>query len=435
MTPTSFLRDNARWLLGGLVLTLFSSFGQTFFIAQFAAEIRAEHGLSHGGFGLLYMGATLASAATLVTLGRLVDVWPTVRVATLVVLALAASCLLMAGARSVATLALALFLLRLFGQGMMSHTAMTAMGRWFVAGRGRAVSITTTGHQLGEGLLPIGVASLALLLPWRLIWVGAAATLVLVALPLARATLRVPRVPSAADVARSDAGRQWTRAEVLRDGLFWVVATGVLAPSFIGTSVFFHQEHLGELKGWSSTLVAGSFAVLSVTTVACALLAGRLIDRIGARRLLPLFLLPLGLACALLGASGSPVTMPLFMALLGISYGISSSVFGAIWPELYGTRHLGAVRSVVFAGMVFSSALGPGLTGWLIDRGVGFESQLFAMATWCALALVALTLASRRLARREADAQREVEPLAGGAVAGAAGGAVGAVAPAGARER
>jgi len=402
VNPTPFLRDNARWLVGGFALTFFSSFGQTFFIALFAADIRAAHALSHGDFGVLYMGATLASAATLVVIGRVVDVWPPAGVASVVVLALIGACLLMASARSVLVLGLAIYLLRLFGQGMMSHTAMTAMGRWFVAGRGRAVSITATGHQLGEGVLPLVVTALAAFLDWRTLWVAGAVLLAIVALPLVRMTLLVPRVPSAADTARSEVGPQWTRADVLRDGAFRVVMVGVLAPAFIGTSVFFHQVHLAEIKGWSGTLVAGSFAVMSIATVVCALAAGRLIDRIGARRLLPFFLLPLALGCALLAVASAPATLFAFMTLLGVSYGISSSVFGAIWPELYGSRHLGAVRSVVFAGMVFASALGPGLTGSLIDRGVGFETQLLWMAFWCGGALIAMTLVSRRLGRREA---------------------------------
>ena len=61
MSYLNFLRENARWLAGGFLLTLFSSFGQTFFISLSAGEIRAEYGLSHGTFGTLYMVATLAS--------------------------------------------------------------------------------------------------------------------------------------------------------------------------------------------------------------------------------------------------------------------------------------------------------------------------------------------------------------------------------------
>lgn len=402
MSLAPFLRENLRWLVGGFALTFFSSVGQTFFIALFAGEIRDEHGLSHGEFGFFYMLATLCSAISLVRLGRIVDVWPTVRVATLVICCLALACVLMALADGAVTLLLALYLLRLFGQGMMTHTAITAMGRWFVAGRGRAVAITTTGHQLGEGLLPLLMALALGGLGWRVLWVVSALMLLVFALPLVRGTLSLPRQPSAEDVSRDEAGRQWTRAEVLRDGPFWVVISGVLAPAFIGTSVFFHQVHLAELKGWTLTTMAASFSAMSLATITVTLLTGRLIDRRNARRLLPLFLLPLGLGCLVLSGAEQAGTMYVFMTLLGVSYGMSSAVFGAIWPELYGTRHLGAIRSVVFASMVFASALGPGLTGWLIDTGIGFEQQLHFMALWCLGAMFALLSQRQALSARAA---------------------------------
>lgn len=393
-----------RWLTGGVALTLFSSFGQTFFIALFAGEIRTDFNLGHGDFGLLYMVSTLASAATLVFLGRIVDDHAVVRVASAVIVMLAMACVIMASASSVIALAVAIYLLRLFGQGMMSHVAMTAMGRWFVAERGRAVSVTTLGHQLGEGLLPIIIVTVIAMTSWRHVWVGAALLLILVALPLVRQTLSQARIPSRmTDSARSETGRQWTRGEVVADVPFWIVCTGVLAPSFIGTSVFFHQVHLADLKGWPSTLIASSFILMSVTTVSVALVSGLLIDRFSARQILPFFLAPLAVGCSVLSLAEASSTMFLFMMLLGCSYGISSSVFGAIWPEIYGTRHLGAVRSLVFAAMVFASALGPGLTGWLIDRGVGFETQLLAMAIYCWIALSIMVPVSRLLHRRLAS--------------------------------
>ncbi len=36
-----FYRDNGRWLLAGLLLAIFSSFGQTYFISLFAGQIKA----------------------------------------------------------------------------------------------------------------------------------------------------------------------------------------------------------------------------------------------------------------------------------------------------------------------------------------------------------------------------------------------------------
>ena len=399
----AFARANARWLGGGLVLTFFSCLGQTFLIAQFSAQIRAEHALSHGDFGALYMIATLASATTLALIGRVVDEHRIASVATATILALAAACLLMATARTALTLCLALFLLRLFGQGMMTHTAMTAMGRWFDVERGRAVSLCALGLPIGEALLPIALVALLGVIDWRALWVGGAALLVLLALPLARVLLGTPRVPIAGESgALASSARQWTRAEVLRDLPFWVVCTGALAPAFIGTSVFFHQGHLGEIKGWPPTLIAASFPAMSLATVIVALATGQLVDRVGARRLLPYFLVPLALACAVLALGTHPLAMPAFMLLLGTSMGISNTLLGAFWPEIYGTRHLGAVRSLVFAAMVLSSALGPGLTGYLIDHGVPFETQLLVMALYCVAAIASIVPVSRLLERRVA---------------------------------
>lgn len=405
LTFFRFLTGNARWLGGGILLTFFSSVGQTFFIASFAGDIRGEFGLTHGGFGLIYMLATLGSAATLVLIGRIADEVAVVKVAGGLIVLLAASAVLMATAQNIAMLLIAIYFLRLFGQGMMSHTAMVAMGRWFVLERGRAVSITTTGHQLGEGILPVLLVSLLALTSWRNAWLIAAVCLLLVALPLSILWLRTPRTPSRQDRDNQERGRQWTRAEVLRDAPFWAVCTGVLAPAFIGTAVFFHQVHLGELKNWAPGVIAGSFAVMSVTSVVVGLITGQLIDRFSARLLLPFFLLPLACGCIVLSLAEHPLSMSLFMFLLGCSYGVSNAVFGAIWPEVYGTRHLGAVRSVVSAAMVFASALGPGLTGWLIDLGIGFEQQLLVMSLYCVLTMMVLFPVSRTLQRRQWSVQ------------------------------
>ncbi len=70
MTLFDFIRRNLRWVAGGFLLGFGSSFGQTFFIAQFSSQIRETYNLSHGDFGSIYMFATLASAATLIYLAE-----------------------------------------------------------------------------------------------------------------------------------------------------------------------------------------------------------------------------------------------------------------------------------------------------------------------------------------------------------------------------
>ena len=401
----TFLRDNARWVAGGFLLTFFSSFGQTYFISLSAGEIRAEYGLSHGGFGTLYMLATLASAATLPQIGKIVD---RISVASTVLLAapvLAIACLLMAWSTSLVLLVLSVYLLRLFGQGMFTHIAMTAMGRWFAAQRGRAISLTAIGVNFGEAVFPISFVGVAALVGWRGSWLVAAGVLLLIALPAIYSLLRQERTPqSVVQDPNRPAVRDWTRGEVIRDPLFWAALTGVMAPAFIGTTIFFHQVYLSELRGWGPSVFAASFAIMSSMTILFALVAGQLVDRFSATRLLPIFLVPLSLSCFVLASTEAPWGAYVFMAFMGISYGFSSTLFGALWPELYGSKHLGGIRSLIVAFMVFGTAMGPGVSGALIDAGVPYPAQITAMGLYCVMISVVLIQVSRKALTRQAAA-------------------------------
>jgi len=167
-------------------------------------------------------------------------------------------------------------------------------------------------------------------------------------------------------------------------------------PGFIGTSVWFHQVHLLEIKSWDSSVLVMGFTLMSITSILISLTTGQLVDKFTAYRLLPYVLLPLGAGCLLLSVATQPHSLIIFMMLMGSCYGIYGAVFGAVWSEVYGTKHLGAIRSVVFAGMVLASALGPGITGLLIDHNVNFETQLLMMAMACVLGSLIQMPVSRR---------------------------------------
>jgi len=398
----AFLKRNFRWIAGGFLLTYFSSFGQTFFVSASIAEWQAAFDLSHGEFGRLYMFATLASALCLPFLGRLVDVVPEHRSILIVIPVLAAATLLAAYAPSVAVLAVAIFLLRLFGQGMMTHIALTATGRWFALQRGRAVSLVVLGHQGGEATLLLAFTSLAVGHGYQAGWVAGAAALMLVGLPFAYWAFSKPRTARhhLDEHGELPEQRHWTRAEVLRDPIFWILLTGVLAPPFIGTIIFYHQDYLTALNGWPPRFYALSLSVMAVTTVTFALLGGVIIDRYRAATVLPVFLLPLAATCFVFASGGPPASLLVAMVLLGMSYGFSSTLFGAVWPEVYGTAHLGSIRSSIVSAMVFATAAGPGLTGTLIDRGIPLPAQMTWFGVYCLLAALAVSFASLRLRAR-----------------------------------
>lgn len=397
----TFLRANARWLAGGFLLTGFSGFGQTFYISLSSGHLRQEFDLSHGDFGLIYMLATLGSALLLPWVGRSVDVFPIRYVAVATCLSLGLFCLSMSMVNSVVMLFAVIFGLRISGQGMMTHVSMTAMGRWYSAQRGRAVSVAQMGFPVAESLMPASFVVVSAAVGWRSSWGLAAAMMVFGALPVMALLFARDRTPQSDEVASSSTeGRQWTRAEALRDPLFWVLVAGVLAPPFIGTAILFNQVYLTELRGWPLELFASAFVAMAAAAIVTSLTLGPLIDRYSAKAMVPVMLIPLCLGCLVLAlAPAAPVAF-VFMTLLGVSSGFTAALMGSLWPELYGSRHIGAIRSVSFALMVFASAAGPGLVGVLIDAGVAFDNQLLAMAGYCAMMTAVLSGFARKLLDR-----------------------------------
>ena len=398
-----FATSNIRWIGGCFLLTLFSSFGQTFFVGLSGNDLREQFGLSGGEFGGLYMAATLMSAITLPWLGRTLDLMPGWKVARFTIPCLAGACVLLALAPHLAVVALALYLLRLFGQGMMTEIAYTETGRWFVANRGRAMALVVLGVQVGSALLPLAVVLLRDVGGWRLPWIASAIVLMLVGYPSVLRLLATERVPHSteyqADGARMT--RDWTRAEVIRDPIFYLLLSGVLAPPFIGTTIFFHQGYLIALRGYDALVFAAAFPVMAVTTVVFGLICGQLVDRLGALRLLPFFLIPLAVASAAVGLLTPVWGIYLFMFLLGISSGFTQTLLGALWPEVYGAANLGGIRAIIVSAMVLSTALGPGISGAFIDLGVALPTQMLWMAGWCVVASFGLAAASRAVVARQ----------------------------------
>ena len=75
---------------------------------------------------------------------------------------------------------------------------------------------------------------------------------------------------------------------------------------------------------------------------------------------------------------------------MGAAGGGQATLLNACWAEFFGTLHLGSIKAATTALMVLGSALGPGISGWLIDVGVGFEVQMLGYAAIFAIAAIIL---------------------------------------------
>ena len=393
-----FIRDNFPFLATGFLLSFLSSFGQTFFISIFGGEIREAYGLTNGDWGLIYMVGTGASAILMVFAGGLADRFRVRTLGIVVILLLASACLFMAFNAVAALLPFVIFALRFTGQGMTTHVATVAMSRWFIATRGRALAVAAFGFMLGEAALPLTMVWLKSMIDWRTLWVCFAIFCVLACFVLYR-LLRLERTPqSMAKTSQSTGmgGRHWTRAEALRHPLFWAMVPAVMSFSGFGTAFWFHQVHFAEIKGWSHLALVSVFPLGTVALLISTIGYGWAVDRFGATRLLPIYLIPLVIAFILHWYAPSLGWTALAVVLMGIAGGGQSTLLNACWAEFYGTRHIGAIKAAAAALMVLGSAIGPGLSGWLIDQGVGFEQQQLGYAATFAFAALILIGPTRK---------------------------------------
>ncbi len=423
-----------RLLAFGLVLTFFSSFGQTYFIGVFNPSLRDHFGLSHSGLGALYSGATLASSLCLIWVGAWIDRFELRRYAHGVGLGLLFAVVLFSFVSHVWMLPVAFFFLRLFGQGLMGHTSMTTMARYFSSNRGKALSVAGLGFPLGQAVLPRAFVEVEAWAGWRASWWIAAVFVALVLLPflhwvfarpargesgqaesrggkeLRAAGTSLAQSPGASSGSNSglssgassgsssglssgansgarsgsssaeapSVSRQepvsWTRGQVIADPRFCCVLPSIVGPPFIATGLLFHQGVLSESKGWTIEQFTATFVAFAITQTSASLITGPIVDRFRASGVLLTYLLPMLVGLGFLAVGSSPFTAFVFMALFGISAGAQGTVTGAYWVEAYGPAHLGAIRSLALSVMVFATAAAPVLFGRLIDLGVSFET-------------------------------------------------------------
>lgn len=369
MKIPQFISANPRLALFALLATATSGFGQTFFISVFGQAIRSDFNLSNSIYGLSYGGATLISAMLLLKLGALVDVRPLRQLTLLAVLILTGGCLLIGLAPHWLVLIPGFLLIRFGGQALLSHLGVTVAGRYFHQQRGRIMALTVAGFPLAEATLPLSAGLILSFGNWRLTWLVAVAFLLLIALPLLLYLARDATDPAAAEQQAATSGQQpsRTRREVLRDPGFYLLLPAALATPFTITAVLFHQATIAHLRDWPVEKIGLAFTGFAVGHLLSLLVAGPLVDRLGAQRALPLGLLPLVAGLLVLAIVPGQWALYLYLFLTGGSLGGSGAASGALWPERYGTRHLGAIRSVAQATMVVSTALAPILVGLILD--------------------------------------------------------------------
>ncbi len=382
---------NFKVILFGFIFTFFSSFGQSFFLGLFNSSIRESLSITHGQFGTIYASATLLSSFILVWIGKKIDDVNILKFALYVAALLAISCFLFSKISSIIFLFFSIFLMRLSGQGLMSHTASTTISRFFERSRGRALSATWLGLSLAEFILPLLIIFLLTIIDWRNIWLTIS-ILIVVVLPAASFLLIKnikldSREASSTKGAKTKDIKQWKRIEVLKDYRFYIICLSMLAMPSIATGTFVYQSFIVSSKGWGPYVIAQSFMVYSILSVITLFLSGFLIDKFSSRKLLIYMNIPLFISTIVLYYFNSPISSFVFLGLIGISNGLANVLGSATWAEIYGVKYIGSIKAFTTALMVFSTAFGTALFGILIDNSFSIEQIALVSGSYILVAI------------------------------------------------
>jgi len=368
----------------GLLLNFCSGFGQTFFVSLFVPSLRESFTLTEGDFGLYYSLLTLTSATLLPKVSQLLERLDWRWAASTILGVLAISAMTLSQSQTVMFAILGLFGLRLFGQGLSSHISSVAIVKSIPVYRATALSIASLGYPLSEAFLPYIAYFTLAAYGWHSSWMYfsfACLGLMPFFFLLGREMERLPE----ASESKKNTDVHVPINEILKDRVFLKYLPASLCAPFYATGIFLYQTSISELKGWETQTLSFGFAAFAITRLVFSLVGGPIIDKHGAQKVYPFFLMPFMAGVLVLALVSQAWAAWAFMILVGISVGSSASLKSALWSELYGAELHGRYRSISTSFMVFSTSISPLLFGYLFENNVSLKAILLTCAATVAV--------------------------------------------------
>ena len=292
----------------------------------------------------------------------------------------------------------------IFGGNVLT---MVPPANWFVAKRGRAVTIASSGQLLGSAAFALAAALLIEAVGWRETWAIFGVIAMLGVVPAYGLLMRrrpedigllpdgaaSPPVPGAAGTAHPAAHHErhdpdFTLHEALRTPVLWTnLAATTLLMFVIGPFLLF-RNHYWQGLGFSPALIAVGVALDPFSFAIANMVMGVWAERRPIRytgaiggiwRTLGMMPLALGMTW--------PGSVILHNVVWGIGSGTTAVFQTLVVPEYFGRAHQGAIRGATTLPMVIVSSLGAPVGGYLLDSGMSYA------VFWC-LILAAVILAS-----------------------------------------
>lgn len=384
-TPQSYiglLRHHAGLLAIAFLAVFTGNLGQSFFIGLFQDPISQQLDLSAGEFGSMYSAITITGGFLVMHFGPKIDWIAPKRYALFVLATLGLGILLLTLSSWWILGILGLGLIRVCGQGLMTHLGSTLAGREFTLNRGRALVLSGLGMPSGEIILPPLAALLIVWLSWhQVLW-----CLLGILMLLWTCLFLFVDWPEAPPVKKDADGQHIKSPNPMLELRFWLLLPMLLTLPITLTGIFIFQKQMTHDLGATTTTYALALTVMGLVRFAFSLLGGRWIDDKGINLLARIYLVPLAVALLAAALIGGNVGIWILMLGAGLALSSSSAIGDSLLVKLWGKEHLGRVRSLKSSFLVFSTGITPALLGFLLDAKIPFQNILLGMLVFLLIA-------------------------------------------------
>jgi MFS transporter, OFA family, oxalate/formate antiporter len=384
---------------------LMSMPGQTIGVSAFIEHLIRDLHISRSDLTFAYMIGTIVSSLLLVYAGKIYDLVGARIVCFCASIGLGITMLLLSqinyltelffpnGISSYTTIGIMIvgfFLLRFFGQGVLTLGSRNMLMKWFDKKRGLATGLSGPIVTTGLSATPFFLNSLINKTSWNTTWlILGIISIVLFSSVIAiffrdnpEACGLLPDGEKAIDENLPSAilnQRQFTVAEARRHWPFWVFALTLSLFGFYITAVTFNIVSIFAKAAMSAET---AFAVLipgTVIAVIFNIVGGIIADRIKPKYLLMVMLSGVIIANISLYFLAPGITVITLIIGNGIGGGLFGVLSNVTFPRFYGREHLGAINGFIMSLMVFSSAIAP----WMFSKCLDLTGTYRTMTIVC----------------------------------------------------
>jgi MFS family permease len=313
---------------------------------------------------------------------------------------------------SVAILFLLIFLTRALGQSALSVASITVVGKCFGQRVGLAMGVYSVLLSVFFAIAFTLIGGVVREQGWRTAWTQVACALLFGIAPLVLLFLREPKLAARSEIPgpRTNAATGLALADALRSPAFWIFGGATALFGLVSSGLGLFNEAVLAERGFDQKTYHTFLVVTTLIALVGQLLCGWLTLRWPMQRLLAAALFLYAIALAVLPLLGTLPQLWVFAILMGLSGGIITVVFFAIWSHAFGQAHLGRIQGAAQMLTVFASAIGPLLFAKCHALTGSYSPLLFGLAPVILLFCVAAVRVKIPASSDLLSADRTMEP-------------------------